>query len=344
MKRRLIATVIGLAFVLASGMATAGSELNFFIWGNYTSPELVEKLEKETGIKLTITDFSDQDSALAKVKAGGHGFDMILVGSDAFPIWVGQDLLLESRPDQMSNFKNLESLWLDVNFDPGRHYSVPWAWGTSGIIVNTAIYDGDINTSSIIFDPPPELVGKVNVSPEMGVVMGMVLYYIGSEPCTDDKAMLKKARDVLMAAHPKWLGMQFGNIEQLIAGDMAASLQFNGEAYRVRQENPTVRYGYPKEGYSLWMDSVAILKDAKNVENAKTFLNFLMDPENAALVSTFSGYANGIKGSAKYMPEEMLSAPELVIPAEFVDAGHFLPTCSPEVYKLYTAIWTELQK
>ena len=211
-------------------------------------------------------------------------------------------------------------------------------------MVDTAVYNGDINTSSIIFDPPPELVGKINVAPEMADVIGTALRYIGSEPCTSDKAMLKKARDVLMAAKPNWLSMEYGVIEKIAAGDLGASLYWNGAAFRARLKNPNVHYGYPREGYSLWMDSVAILKDAKNVENAKTFMNFIMVPENAALISAFARYANGVMGSVEFMPEDMATATEVVIPAEFVASGHFVPACSPDVQKIYTAIWTELQK
>src|SRR5690625_6828990 len=92
------------------------------------------------------------------------------------------------------------------------------------------------------------------------------------------------------------------------------------------------------------MDSAAILADAQNVENAELFLNFIMEPENAALISAFGKYANGVDGSAEFMPEEMRDAPEVHIPEELQQYGRFNPTCSPEVQKLYTAIWTELQK
>jgi spermidine/putrescine transport system substrate-binding protein len=92
------------------------------------------------------------------------------------------------------------------------------------------------------------------------------------------------------------------------------------------------------------MDSVAILKDAKNVENAKLFMNFIMDPQNAAMISAFAKYANGIKGSTAFMPDDMKSAPELVVPPEFEKVGEFMTPCSPEVQQIYTRIWTDLQK
>ena len=92
------------------------------------------------------------------------------------------------------------------------------------------------------------------------------------------------------------------------------------------------------------MDSVAILKDARNVENAKLFMNFIMDPQNAAMISAFAKYANGIKGSERFLPPEMKDAPEIVIPAEFEKAGEFLVSCSPEVVDLYSRIWTDVNK
>jgi len=344
MGRKFSLAAVGLALIFASGSAQAEGELNLFNWGNYTNPKLLEKFEAETGIKVTVTGYDDNDSALAKVKAGGHGFDMVVPSSNYVPIWIKEGLLLESRPDEMPNFKNLEERWQDVDWDPGRHYTVPWQWGSVGVMVDTAVYGGDINTSAIIFDPPEELIGKINVAPEMADVMGTVLRYVGSKPCTTDKAALKKARDVLVAAKPKWLSMEYGVIEKIAAGDMAASLYWNGAAFRARLKNPDVHYGYPREGYSLWMDSVGILADAQNVEEAKTFLNFIMDPENAALISEFARYANGVKGSEEFMPEDMKTAPEVVIPEEFKASGQFVPPCPPEVQEIYTAIWTELQK
>lgn len=339
--------ITGLAVALAlstAGPALASGQLNIFNWGNYTNPVLVKKFEKMHDVKVTVTDYDSNDTALAKIKAGGHGFDMVVPSANYVPIWIKEGLLLETRPDKMPNFKNVSAKWKNPDWDPGRHYTVPWQWGSVGNIVDTSVYKGDINTSGIIFNPPKELAGKINVAPEMGDVMATVLMYVGSKPCTDDKAMLKKARDVLVAAKPKWLSMGYGVVEKFAGKDLAASLYWNGAGLRSRNKNPDVRYGYPREGYVLWMDSAAVLKDAKNPENAKLFQNFVMDPENAALVSAFAKYANGIDGSKKYMSEELKTAPEVNIPAEFVGKGHFVPTCSPAVQKMYTAIWTELQK
>ncbi|PWW02140.1 spermidine/putrescine-binding protein [Hoeflea marina] len=337
-------TMTAAALLATTTLSFAAGELNIYNWGNYTNPDLIKKFEEKFDVKVTLTDYDSNTTALTKIEAGGHGFDIVVPTGNYVPIYVEKGLLLETRPDEMENFKNVAPRWVDVPWDMGRHYTVPWQWGTTGIAVNKKSYSGDINTSAIFLDPPAELVGKVNVVPEMSDVMNLAIFYVGGEACTEDKEVLRKVRDLLVAAKPKWQSMDYGTTDKLKNGEYQATVNWNGSTFKARQENPDVAYGYPKEGYPLWMDAVAVLKDAKNVENAKLFQNFLMEPENAAMISSFAGYANGISGSAEFMPEKMKGAPELETPEDLQAAGQFLPVCPKSARDIYTAIWTELQK
>ena len=178
----------------------------------------------------------------------------------------------------------------------------------------------------------------------MGDVLTLAILAEGGTVCTDDKEVLQRVHAKLVAAKPKWISMDYANLEKFVGGDYAAGLSWSGASMRVRLEAPRFVHGYPKEGYPIWMDNVAVLKSAPNAENAKLFQNFIMDPENAALISAYARYANGIKGSEAFMPEDMRTAPEIVIPAEFIDKGEFSLACSPEINDLYTRIWTDVLK
>ncbi|MDZ4309787.1 MAG: extracellular solute-binding protein [Cypionkella sp.] len=338
------AAASSLALLASLGVANAEGVLNIFNWGEYTNPDLIVKFEQTYDVKVTITDFDSNDTALAKARQGGNDFDIVVPTSTFVQIWIDEGLLLETRPDQMENFKNMDQRWIDVPFDPGRHYTVPWQWGTTGVIVNKAVYAGDPNTSAIFLDPPEELVGKINVIPEMQDVMYLTVKYMGGTACTDDKDILRKVRDKLVEAKPKWVAMDYTSIEKYTADDYAAGTNWSGAVFRVRLADPRFVYGYPKEGYPIWMDNVAVLKSAPNVENAKLFQNFIMDPENAALISAYARYGNGIMGSEAFMSEDMKTAPEIVVPVEFLERGEFTQACPPEVNEMYTKIWTDILK
>lgn len=342
MRKIMTATALMLA---TTSLASAEGQLQLFNWGNYTNPELLKKFEAETGITVTVTDYDSNDAALAKVEAGGSGFDLVVPSANYVPIWIEKGLIVELDNSKLANKGNIAPEWMDVAWDPGRKFTVPWQWGSTGIAVNTKVYGGDINTSDIFLNVPAELKGKINVVPEMNDVVNMAIFWAGGEPCTEDLEVLKKARDALIAAKPDWISMDYGATEKLSNRDWAASLNWNGSTMRARiATEGEVQYGYPKEGYPLWMDSVALLKDAQNVEEAYKFIDFIMLPENAAMISDFAKYANGIAGSEAFMPEDMKTAPEVVIPEEHKAAGRFLPTCGPKAQEYMTAIWTELQK
>jgi spermidine/putrescine transport system substrate-binding protein len=174
-------------------------------------------------------------------------------------------------------------------------------------------------------------------------VMYATILYLGGSWCTDDKEVLKKVQMKLKEAKPKWLAMDYGH-EKMAAREYSAAYYWNGAMMRARLLNPEVKYGFPKEGFPIFMDNVAILKDAKNVENAKLFMNFIMTPENAALISNFAKYGNGIKGSDAFMAKDLQGAPELNPGADLAAKGTFITPCPQPVVDLYTKIWTDLLK
>lgn len=338
--------LLGALALLMGGttLAHAEGELFLYNWGNYTSPEMIKKFEDKYQVKVTITDFDSNDTALAKVEAGASGFDLVVPSAGFVGIYAEKGLIQKLDLTRLPNHKNIAPEWMDVSWDPGREWSVPYQWGSTGISVNVKDYAGDINTSSIFMDPPAELEGKLNVIPEMGDVMALATMWAGGEVCSEDPAVMKKVRDALIAAKPKWMSMDYSTVEKMINHDYAATVDWNGSAMRARLGNPDVAYGYPKEGYGLWMDNVVLLSDAKNTDNAYLFLDFIMDPENAAMLSAFARYGNGITGSDAFMPDDMKTAPEIVPPAEFAGKGKFVTVCTGKALDYQTAIWTELQK
>ncbi len=339
---KLAAGAAALAFSTVAALAEG--ELHIYNWGNYTSPEMIKKFEEQHKVKVTITDYDSNDTALAKIRAGGHGFDMVVPSASFIPIYVQEGLLEQTNPHEMPNFKNVDKRWADPPFDPGRKFTVPWQWGTTGVIVNTKLYTGDINTSAIFLDPPPELAGKINVVPELTEIIMLTVLYLGGQPCTDDKELLKKVRDKLLEAKPKWTSMDYASPETYAKGDLSAGVNWNGYSSRARLLNPDYKFGFPKEGFPVWMDNLSVVKGAKNLENAKLFQNFMMDPENAAMLSNFARYRDGLVGSEAFYDDTLKVAPEINMDEETLKRGHFSLTCNPETQELYTRIWSDVMK
>ena len=178
---------------------------------------------------------------------------------------------------------------------------------------------------------------------DMNDVINAGLRYLGYGRCNGNQNELREVLALLTKAKPYWRTMDYAVIEKLTSKDVDMSQSWNGAAMRARAQRPTLKYAYPKEGFTGWMDNVAVLKGAPHLENAKLFINFMMDPENAGLTSNFARYANGIMGSDKFMEPEMLSAPEIVMPAG-APAPDFVTPCPQEVVDLYNKIWTQLKQ
>ncbi len=344
MRHRLAASILALALltVAAAGVARAEGGLHLYNWRNYTSPELIAKSEAAHDVKVTLTEYDAMAEALETIRTGGHGFDLMVIPADTVAALIGESLLMRTRPDRMKTFANVAARWRNPPWDRNRRYSVPWQWGGIGMVVDAQIYGGDIDTSAIIFNPPPELEGRINVAPERRGIIGLALLYLGLKPCAADQPAMQQLKTLLAAARPKWRSMEYGIAERMAGDEITAAAYWNDAARRARQRKPSLGFAFPREGFVLWMDNLVVLEDAVNVENARLFQNFVMAPENAALITAFAGHANGIKGSQEFLPAGMRDAPEIAPPPEATTAGVFLPACPSDVDALHAALWRKV--
>jgi len=339
MKRLLIPAL------LCATPAFAEGELKVYHWFEYIPQELVDKFTAETGIAVTIDTYDSNESMLASLKAGKLGQYDVAVPADFMVGIMAADGMLDSfTPEEMTNLGNVAPQWLDVPFDAGRKHSIPYQWGTTSFSVNRDVYKGDIGSLGIIFNPPDELKGRINVLDSQNEVLVLGSLYLGIPQCSTDRAQLQALNDMLLVAKPHWAS--FGSDiakDVLVSGDAAAGMIYNGFSAKARAEGANVEYAYPKEGHVVWMDNVVLLKDAPNRENAIRFMNFLLVPENAAAVTNYAAYTAGVTGVEPFLDDAIKNSPENNPPAG-ITPGVFAQACDEATQKLYDAVWTNLKK
>ena len=178
MRRLLWATASAAALILAASPAMAVGELHIYNWGDYTNPELIKKFEKEFDVKVTLDDYDSNETMLSKVRAGNSGYDVVVPSDYTVKIMIAESLLDKTEPNQMANYKNIRPEAASVYWDDGRHYSVPWQFGTTNFTVNTDKYKGDIDTLGILFNPPDELKGQINILDDINSVIHAAERYV----------------------------------------------------------------------------------------------------------------------------------------------------------------------
>ena len=344
----LLALGLGVAAVAATPLARPAQAadagvLHIFNWTDYTAPDLLTKFTKETGIKVTLDTYDSNETLLAKLKAGTTGYDLVVVSDDFVHIFVTQNLLEPIDASAMPNFKNLEPRWQKRNWDPTANYTIPWQWGTTSFTYDTKVYPQPVDSLGTLFEPPAVFKGQIGMFGSPSEVINLALLYQGHPPCDSVPADLKEVLALLEAQKPfVKLYDSDGIIDRLTSGETTMSEQWSGDAERARMAKPTLRYVFAKEGGIGWMDNLAIPVGAPDVANAKKFINFMMDPENAGIESNFAGYQNGVTGANKYLQAPLASAPEFNPPADYKIV--FSPGCDAKATKDFDRIWTLLRK
>lgn len=345
--RTLLSTLAIGVVAIAAGAATnahAAGKLSIYHWFEYIPQELLDKFAEEHDVEVTMDTYDSNEAMLASLKAGKLGsYDVAVPGDYMVEILAQEEMLDTFAPSELRNFGNIEPKWVDVSFDPGRQSSIPYQWGSTSFAVNRNHYPGDINTLALIYDPPAELRGKINVLDTQGEVLTMASIYLGIPQCTSDRGQLKRLNDLVQAAKPHWAS--FGSDvakDVLVAEDVSVGMIWSGFASKAREEGAPIEYAFPKEGYVVWMDNVVLLKDAPNRDNAIKFMDFLLEPENAAAVTNFAQYTDGVTGASAFYDENMRNLPEASPPP--TPAGSFIQVCTQEVQEVYDEIWTKLRQ
>ena len=201
------AGMVAVALIFAASAAHAQEKISIYHWFEYIPQELLDKFATETGIEVTMDTFDSNEAMLATLKAGKLGsYDVAVPGDYMVEIMTGEGMLDTIAEGELANFANIEPQWVDVPFDPGRMHSIPYQWGSTSFSVNRDVYAGDINDTSIIFDPPEEVKGKINVLDSQGEVMLLASLHLGIPQCSTDREQLK-ALDALLAVRQAALGL-----------------------------------------------------------------------------------------------------------------------------------------
>ncbi len=338
-------TTSAMALALMANAASAEGNLVLYHWFEYMPQALLDKFTAETGITVTMDTYDSNEAMLASLKAGGLGtYDLSVPGDYMVAIMAGEGLLDTIAEGELSNKGNIAAEWADPSFDPGRAHSIPYQWGSTAFSVDTTVYDGDINTTDILFNPPAELSGKINLLDSQGEVLAMAALHMGIPQCSTDRDQLKALNAMLMGAKAHWASFNSDTAKEvLVSGDAAAGMIYDGFAAKARAEKDTLQYAFPTQGYVVWMDNVVLLKDAPNRENALKFMDFLLVPENIAAVSNYARYASGLSGTAEFLDAELASLPEANPPAK-AGAGAFIEVCDEATQAVYDQIWTNVKK
>lgn len=342
----MFSTNTNLCAVLASSMiagSAAADQLNIYNWSDYTPPELIEKFEAETGIDIVLDTYDSNETVLAKLQSGGAGYDIVVVSHDFVPIFISEGLLQSADVSELNGYDNIEERWKSPEWDPGNVYSAPWLWGKTSFAYNTSVYDEPVTSLEVLFNPPEEMAGKTVMFGSPSEVISLAQVYLGLPHCETDPAkmapvaeLLENQREALLAYNSS------GTIERLVSSEAYMHQMWDGTAIRARLQNPDVQFVAGEEGTVGWFDSIVIPKDAPNYDNARQFMSFVMQPENAAIMSNFNYYNNAIPASAEFFNDDMRTANELIIPAGYNVS--FPPACPPEATALMDRLWTRLKR
>lgn len=322
-----------------------GGSVNLYNWTDYISPDVLKRFEEETGITVNLDNYDSNETLLSKLQTGGANYDVIVPGDYMVAQMVELGLLEEVDPASFPNGSNIKPEFMDVYFDPGRKYSAPYMYGTTGIAYDPTKAGGEVTSWADFFDADSPAAGKIGTLNDQVEVIHAALRSVGAEPCSTNRDDYVKVEELLAGWKPNVAVINSdGVIGRMASGEQTVHMMWNGAFTRAQADNANLEYVYPAEGITLWSDNFAVPVGAQNIDNAKIFINWMMDPANIGEATNFVGYDNGITGSDAFMDEALGTNSAVIIPEEFKSVATPVPGCSVEAIDLYDQVWTNFKK
>lgn len=323
-------------------------ELNLFVWTEYFTPEMLECFELVYDIKLNRDEYSSNEEMYAKLSAGGTNYDLVQPTDYIIPLMIREGLIKEMDLTKLPNLKNIDQGYLDLPFDPGNKYTIPYLAGTDAIVYNSATVANPPTSWADLWKP--EYAGRMVFLDDSRIIIGMTLLTLGYDFNSRDEGELREAQVKLEELIPNVKLFDSDSPKTaLIAGDVDLGIVWTGEAFLAKQEIPTIEYVYPSEGTILWQDNWAIPVGASHLDAAYAWMNYLLQGNIMWMVLRDFPYTNPNTAALEFArlnhPDIYKAYAESPItnpPAEVI-ANAVVVEDVGEAMPLYDAIWTEVK-
>lgn len=327
--------------VASDGRATTNNTLTIFNWGEYIDPALITKFEKQTGYKVNYMTFDSNEAMYSKVKQGGTNYDIIVPSDYMVEKMASEGLLIKLDKSKIKGLDKDNPRLLNPEFDPDNRYSVPYFWGTLGIVYN----------DKYVHNPPkvwtdlwyPKYKNSILLTDGARDVMGMGLIATGSSVNSTSKEKVNTAYRYLLKLSPNIkaiLGDEIMNY--MINNETPIAVVYSGQAEEMTTTNRHLHYVIPTKT-NIWYDNLAIPKTCKNLKAAYAFINFMQQPKNAADNAVYVGYSTANSAAEKLLPKEIRNDKEYYPDSEIIDNDEVYTNLSPYWNNLYNDLYLEFK-
>ncbi|MEB3829935.1 ABC transporter substrate-binding protein [Phormidium sp. CCY1219] len=325
--------------------STSSDELFIYTWSDYTDEELLASFTAKTGIKVIVDIFDSNEAMLAKIQAGGGSSYSIIYPSDYMVGRMVQlQLLRQVDRSRLVGLDNLFPKFQDPLYDPLNRYSIPFTWGTTGLIYNAAKLSSPPQDWDYLWQQESQLSRRVTLMNDVREVFGAGLRSLGFSYNSTDSDRIRSAYQHLVDLKPTLANFTTDGWRDLIlAGDLEVAMGYSFDALAVSDENPDLQYLVPLSGSSLWTDTMVIPKNAPNVEGAYAWMNFMLQPEVSAALIERLYFATPNRAAYNLLPPEFQNNPTLFPPESILDRCEGILPLSSDKEKEYARYWIRLK-